>query len=237
MAIGEKKLALHAAMCSLATLSATAAASWASAMTRHTERAAENLDGGWTSRADVLGSSDLQPTAEMRLDASDTREQSSLGQIVGPCSRAPSLEAHISWRRCAAGLEPDFSMQRKACGLPVGPPDAGLLRPAAGTKRRPPPASSLSHPLQASLEPSYHRPPPPRPRRRGRCSGGQCKPVRGVLQEGGADGVLVPVPEDLVREAPLRGGARLRLRLQGRRPRRHRPGQSLIKGEKLPGKI
>ena len=51
------------------------------------------------------------------------------------------------------------------------------------------------------------------------------EPVRGVLQEGGADGVRVPVREDLLWEAPLRGGARLRLRLQGRRPRHHRPCQ------------
>ena len=51
------------------------------------------------------------------------------------------------------------------------------------------------------------------------------KPVRGVLQEGGADGVHVRMREDLLREAPLHGEARLRLRLQGRRPPHHRPSQ------------
>ena len=56
-------------MCFLATLSAAAAAS---AMV-----GSENLHGGWTgfdlpSGVDVLESSDLQPTAEMRFDYSDT---------------------------------------------------------------------------------------------------------------------------------------------------------------------
>ena len=46
----------------------------------------------------------------------------------------------------------------------------------------------------------------------------------------GLTGVRVPVREDLLREAPLRGGARLRLRLQGRRPRPHRPCQPRDQG-------
>jgi hypothetical protein len=50
-------------------------------------------------------------------------------------------------------------------------------------------------------------------------------PVPDLPQAGGAHGLPLPLRGPLLRRAPLLGPPRLLLRLQGRRPRRHRQGQ------------
>ncbi|CAL9770164.1 unnamed protein product [Musa acuminata subsp. burmannicoides] len=64
--------------------------------------------------------------------------------------------------------------------------------------------------------------------------GGGAEPVREVPQEGGADGVPVPVRGHLLRRPPVRRATRLHVRLQGGRPRGHRPRQPRREGRQAP---
>jgi hypothetical protein len=52
-----------------------------------------------------------------------------------------------------------------------------------------------------------------------------CQPVLQLPEARGADGVPVPLRRPVLRRAPVLGPPRLPLRLQGRRPGRHRPGE------------